>query len=132
MTTDKNILLAERQLAATDPALGALIVRHGHLNRQRGEGHYFASLARSIVSQQISVAAARSILGRVEAATDLDPQRILARSPDELRALGLSRSKGTYIWDLASHFANEPTVFDHLERLSDDEVVAELVKVKCI
>src|SRR5262249_51818122 len=53
-------------------------------------------------------------------------------SPEQLRALGLSRSKGSYIHDLAEHFVRDAAVFDHLDRLPDADVIAELTRVKGI
>jgi DNA-3-methyladenine glycosylase II len=126
-----RIAAAEAALAQQDPALGALIHTQAPLNRLR-EGTYFGNLVRSIVAQQISVAASHAILGRLTAATGLDPERILATSPDDLRALGLSRSKAGYIHDLAAHFVEQPAIFDHLDQLPDAEVIAELTRVKGI
>ncbi|EDK72499.1 DNA-3-methyladenine glycosylase II [candidate division TM7 genomosp. GTL1] len=126
-----QIAAAEVTLAIQDTKLGALIAAQAPLNRLR-KGDYFANLVRSIISQQVSVAASRAILARVQAATGLEPKRILALNPEELRALGLSRPKAGYISDLAEHFVREPGIFDHLERLADDEVITELTRIKGI
>jgi len=132
MTTPAQIVAAEAALAAADPDhLGRLIKAQAPVNRLR-PGPYFTNLARSIVGQQISIAAAASIFARLQAATELDPARVAALSPEDLRALGLSRSKGSYIHDLAEHFVRDASVFDHLENLSDDEVIADLVSIKGI
>jgi DNA-3-methyladenine glycosylase II len=129
--TAEQIATAEIELSKLDPKLGVLIADQAPVNRMR-EGTYFGNLTRSIVAQQISVAASAAILARLTEATGLDPARVAALSPDELRAVGLSRSKGSYIHDLAEHFIQDAAVFDHLEKLSDDEVIAELVSVKGI
>jgi DNA-3-methyladenine glycosylase II len=126
-----QIAAAESALIKLDPRLGTLIAAQAPLNRLR-EGTYFGNLTRSIVSQQISVAASRAILARLDAATGLDPERVVALSPDELRALGLSRSKGAYIHDLAAHFVENAAVFDHLDRLTDADIITELTRVKGI
>lgn len=126
-----QVAAAEAALARQDPQLGALIAAHGSLYRVR-RGTYFGNLARSIIGQQVSVAAAATIFGRFEAATDLEPARVLVLTPDGLRALGLSRAKAGYIQDLAGHFVQDAAVFDHLERLPDAEIVAELTQVKGI
>jgi DNA-3-methyladenine glycosylase II len=128
---NRSIAKAEAALTRLDPRLGELISAQGPLDRRR-EGPYFSNLVRSITSQQISVAASAAILGRLTDATGLDPARVLELSPDQLRAIGLSRGKGSYIHDLAEHFVRDAAVFDHLEQLPDDEVVTELVKVKGI
>lgn len=130
-TLATQIAAAEAALQKLDPKLGALIATQAPLNRVR-EGTYFGNLTRSIVSQQISVAAAASILARIQAATALDPHAIIALSADELRALGLSRGKAGYIHDLAEHFVRDAAVFDHLDRLPDAQVIAELTGVKGI
>jgi DNA-3-methyladenine glycosylase II len=129
--TDDQIIAAEAALIKLDPVLGKLIALQAPLNRLR-EGTYFGNLVRSITSQQISVAASRAILGRLQAATGLQPNRVLALSPEELRAVGLSRGKGGYIHDLAEHFVKDAAVFDHLDALPDDQVITELTKVKGI
>ena len=131
MTLAAQIAQAELELQKLDPVLGALIKIQAPVNKVR-EGPYFGNLTRSIVSQQISVAASASILKRIQDATGLDPHKVFALAPDDLRALGLSRGKAGYIHDLAEHFVKDAAVFDHLDRLSDDEVIAELVAVKGI
>jgi len=50
----------------------------------------------------------------------------------QIKAIGLSASKARYIQDLARHFVEDSAVFNHLESLSADEVIAELTKVKGI
>ena len=91
---------------------------------------YFYSLARAIVGQQVSVAAAAAIFGRLNEATGLVPERILALGDEELREIGLSRQKTGYIKDLAEKFAENPEVYMRLDRLPDDEVVHELTAVR--
>lgn len=88
----------------------------------------------SIISQQISVKAARAIRSRVEALVDGHPlpDRILALDQDTLRAAGLSNSKVRYLKDLAERVAGEDLNLDNLRHLSDDEVIAELTQVKGI
>jgi DNA-3-methyladenine glycosylase II len=128
---EELIAKAEAELPRLDPKLGALIKAQGHLDRLR-EGPYFSNLTRSIVSQQISVAASASILARVQDATGLDPHKVIALSPEELRSFGLSRGKAGYIQDLAAHFVEDPAIYDHLDQLPDDKVISELVAVKGI
>ena len=127
----KRIYKAERVLGEQSPELGVLIRRQGHIVREP-RPNYFYSLARSIVGQQVSVAAAAAIFGRLDAATGMDPKRILAFGDEELRAVGLSRQKIGYIRDLAEKFAENPEVYMHLEKLSDEEVQRELTAVRGI
>ncbi len=89
---------------------------------------------REIVGQQLSVAAARSIYGRL---TDRfeerppTPTEIMAEEPEELRAAaGLSRAKVAYLRSLAEHVISGELELERLDELGDDEVIAELVAVK--
>jgi len=122
---------AERKLSELDDDMAALIARNGHIHREP-RTDFFASLTRSIIGQQISVKAAAAILGRFETATGMNPAKTTALSEDQARVIGLSGQKYRYIHDLAEHFVRDSMVFDHLDTLSDDEVIAELTKVKGI
>lgn len=131
--TDADIAQAEKELRRADPILGAVIDRQSPLIRGwRSPDNYFASLARSIVGQQISVKAAASIFGRLEAATRLDPQKVVELNEEACKQIGLSASKARYINDLADHFVKDSAVFNHLDALADDAVIAELTSVKGI
>jgi DNA-3-methyladenine glycosylase II len=105
------------------------------VRRGRPEDHYGA-LLRSIVGQQLSVKAARSIYGRVLerfGGRTPTPREILDEDPEELRsACGFSRAKVSYLRSLAEHVMNGELELDRLDSLSDDEVIAELTAVKGI
>lgn len=99
----------------------------------------FGTLVNSIISQQISVAAARTIRGRLlEAAGDggrtpkIEPRRLLEFDVDSLRAVGVSRQKATYVLDLAAKVNSGTVVLDSIHRLKDDEVIESLTRVKGI
>lgn len=126
-----SVSIAESELSRRDPIMADLIAHHGSIVHEPRED-FFPSLARSIVSQQISVKAAAAILGRFEAATDMDPAKTAALTEEQARAIGLSGQKYRYIHDLAEHFVRDSMVFDHLDTLSDDDVIEELTKVKGI
>jgi DNA-3-methyladenine glycosylase II len=125
------IKTAEIFLAQADPLLGRLIQRQHLVPRQRGTD-YFSALCRSIIGQQVSVAAATAIFARFAAATHLSPVTIANLPPDEARAFGLSRQKAGYLQDLARHFADNPSIYNHLESQTDEQVTAELTAVKGI
>lgn len=97
--------------------------------------NYYHELVDSIISQQLSVKAARTIGGRFK---DLfgggfpSPEQILTKDVEELRAVGLSRPKARYIQDLAVKIINGTVKFDTIDSLSNDEIIAELTKVKGI
>jgi DNA-3-methyladenine glycosylase II len=122
---------AELALIEADPMIGALIQQNGPLTREPRHD-YFAALARSIISQQISVKAAAAIFDRFSQATQLDPHAVAALGDDDLRAIGLSAQKSNYLRDLAAHFIRDSAIFDHLNTLADDEVIRELTRVKGI
>jgi DNA-3-methyladenine glycosylase II len=99
----------------------------------RTRGNAFSTLARAIVGQQISVKAAQSVWDRVvTAAGEITPPRLLEMSVEEMRACGLSGSKVVYLKDLARHFDEKLVNPRRWPRMTDDEVIADLVRVKGI
>ena len=87
---------------AEDDLLGP-IVRAYPSPALAGQGNAFRSVVNAIVGQQISVAAADTIWGRLETMLgDVTPSRILDVSEDDLRACGLTRSKASYVHGLAT------------------------------
>lgn len=94
--------------------------------RRRPEG--FGQLLSAIVSQQVSVASARAIWARLEAAGMTTPEAIRATDEEGLRTLGLSRQKASYAVALAGAGID----FDALRLAPTDEVVKTLVAVKGI
>lgn len=121
----------EQALSRIDPVMSALIDRNGPIHHAP-DSDYFASLTESIVSQQISVKAAASIFSRFKDATGLDQARVAALSETDARAIGLSGQKYKYLRDLADHFVRDSMVFNHLDTLSDGEVISELTRIKGI
>jgi DNA-3-methyladenine glycosylase II len=127
------------ELAASDPVMERLIGEHGDvvrrdLRRERPQDAYGA-LLRSIVGQQLSTKAARTIYGRMlelfggHAPT---PKQLLAADPDAIRAAGLSRPKINYLRDLADHVESGELELDRLGDLPDEEVIEQLTAVKGI
>jgi DNA-3-methyladenine glycosylase II len=90
----------------------------------------FGSLVRSIVYQQLSGRVASVIFARLTAETGVPvrPSAILRLTPEQLRAIGLSRQKAAYITDLAARARS--IQFPRLPRLSDQEIIARLTSVK--
>jgi DNA-3-methyladenine glycosylase II len=123
---------ARRSLAARDPRLAAIIARHPRV-ALRSRGEPFVTLARSIVGQQISVAAADTIWRRLEARLPaLTPHTLVqARSPS-LRACGLSARKVEYLKDLARHFRSGHIDPARFAAMTDAEIIAELTAVRGI
>lgn len=95
----------------------------------------FMMLARSIVSQQISGRAARSIQRRVvEAAAPgkLDAPAVLRLGEERLRAAGCSRQKVRYMLSLAQHVESGAVNLCSISRKDDEEIIAVLTQVKGI
>lgn len=111
-------------LAARDPAFARALPLVGELPLRR-EPDGFSALLRAIVGQQVSVASARAIWSRLEAAGLTEPAVMAAASDDALRAAGLSRQKARYGRALAGAGID----FDRLRGLPDAEVVRCLVAV---
>jgi len=119
-------------LGEVEPAFAAALARAGYPEpRIRPRGH--ETLLRAIVSQQVSIKAAASILARVEAAAGslADPEA-LAGTPDEaLRAAGLSRQKISYVRSLAEDVLSGRLDFSALPA-DDEDAIAALTHVKGI
>lgn len=121
-------------LQAHDPVLARLIERSA-LCTIRPHQNYYQELVDAIISQQLSVHAARSIEGRFR---DLfggefpNAEQILTTDVETLRGLGFSRAKAAYVLDLAQHVVDGKLQFDKLDALSNDDVIAELTPVKGI
>jgi DNA-3-methyladenine glycosylase II len=97
-------------------------------------GDPFNTLARSIVGQQISVAAAQAVWDRTvhTLKNKVTPARVLACEVDQLRAAGLSMRKVEYIRDLADHFENDRIHPKKWHAMSDEEVIKELTDIRGI
>lgn len=120
-------------LAAREPVFAEAIARHGYPEPRAREPGY-ETLLRTIVGQQVSVAAAASMWNKLDAALGgrtADPQRMLAASDEELRAAGLSRQKSGYARSLAGLVASGELDLSHLPE-DDEEAIAQLVKIKGI
>lgn len=125
---------ATRHLRRRDPVLRTVIKRVGPVTMKL-ERNRFQALVRSIIAQQISGKAARSIWKRLHTAVKprrLTPEVIAGIPIDQLRSLGLSSQKASYVHDLAARVADGQVRLSRAHRMTDDEVVDELVTVKGI
>jgi len=119
-------------LAATEPAFARGIARIGYPPpRVRPRG--YSTLLRTIVGQQVSVAAADTIWSRLEQATGdiADPLRLLATPEEALRGAGLSRQKMGYAQSLAGLIVSGELDLGSLPA-DDEEAIAALTAVKGI
>ena len=122
-----------RELMKQDRILKKLIPKYG-TGFLVTRGDAFTTLARAIVGQQISVAAAQSVWNRVFAASKnkVNPKNILALTVEELRAAGLSGRKVEYIRDLADHFASGRLHANQWQDMDDESVIKELSTIRGI
>lgn len=99
--TPEDVAEGALWLAAREPRFAHALALCGPLPlRRRRDG--FEALLMAIVSQQVSVAAARAIWGRLRLARLTGPRKVLGASDEDLRACGLSRQKIRYARALAA------------------------------
>jgi DNA-3-methyladenine glycosylase II len=136
MSFDETLRLAEQQLCEVDPVLRTVISEAGPCGLdQTRRRRAFAALTQTIIAQQISVHAARSIGRRVRSlfgGRAPSARQLLAASDEELRAAGLSRQKVAYLKDLAARVSDRRLSLAALERMTDDEVIESLTAIKGI
>lgn len=135
MTAIRSIRALEANLETLgriDPAVRILWRKAGTPGlRRRKPG--FDTLLRVIVGQQLSVAAAATIWGRLaKACPPLDEAAILAASDGILRAAGLSRAKTSYAKSLATALDEGRVDLAKLHRMQDEEAIATLTGIKGI
>ncbi len=128
----ERIAEALGEVAAREPAIARAIERAGLPEpRIYQPGH--ATLLRTIVGQQVSVASAASVWRKLEAllGVDMEPPALLAQDFDTLRACGLSRQKQAYARSLCGLVAEGALDLAHLPP-DDEAAIAELVRIKGI
>lgn len=118
----EDVVEGAEWLARTHPRFAYALEQVGDLPLRRQEGGYGALLS-AIVGQQVSIASAAAIRGRVLEAGYGDPVKAALASEEELRACGLSRPKARYV----SALARADLDYAGLETLPDDQVVKTLV-----
>ena len=114
-----------------DPKMARVIQKVGPLRLQRNR-KYFVVLCQSIVSQQISVAAADTIYSRFQKLFDGQaptPERVAELKDAPLRAAGLSRQKSAYLKALSHRFLDGTIRPRQLNYLGNEEIVDRLTEV---
>ena len=117
-------------LARRDKKLGAFIERTGFLEREL-EPDLFAALVSSIATQQISNAAAETVMKRFEQKFRLTPSALAAATVEEIQSVGISFRKASYIKGFCDA-VNQGLDLEALRVLPDEEVAARLLPVKGI
>ncbi|GAB2749246.1 DNA-3-methyladenine glycosylase [Melaminivora jejuensis] len=125
-------LEACKHLARKDRVMKRLIPQYGDaMLSSRGDA--FATLARSVVGQQISVKAAQSVWDRFAALPPaMTPAHVLRLRVDDMRAAGLSARKVEYLVDLALHFDAGKLEPARWQDMDDEAIIRELVAIRGI
>src|SRR5258707_2776417 len=118
-------------LKRSDPVMRAIIERVGPFRMEFGEPQ-FHSLAEAIVYQQLNGKAAVTIFKRFAALAGdpLTPEGILKLTPEQMRSVGLSKQKSSYLLDMAERAHRGELDFSRLPEMSDAAVIEHLTQVK--
>jgi DNA-3-methyladenine glycosylase II len=130
--TPESLSNSLRALAEREEAFARVLEAHGHPEPRASEPGV-ETLLRTIVGQQVSVQAARSMWNKLAAkfGQPVDLKSLLAASDEDMRAAGMSRQKAGYLRSLAGLVLSGEL---DLARLPDDdeEAISELMKIKGI
>ena len=122
---------AKKILSKKDPVLRKIIKKYnkGFLTTRNNP---FFSLCRTIVGQQISTKAADSIWFKFEKKCKrrINPSTILKISSQNLRGVGLSRQKISYLKNISKAFRNKSFDMKEIKRMTDDEAISYITKIK--
>lgn len=93
----------------------------------------FHALVGSIIHQQVSMAAARSMQRKLKAACPggrITPAALLSLTEEQYRAAGISRQKRGYLIDIGKRFADGELKPRQLKALDDEAVIAAVTQIK--
>ena len=122
---------AKKFLSKKDKKLEKIISKYDGYLVSRNDPFY--SLCRSIIGQQISVKAADSIWLKFEKTIKkIKPANLIKLSKAKLASIGLSRQKILYLKIIAKEFFNKTLDIKNLQKMSDDEAIKNLVRIKGI
>ncbi|MDB5185480.1 MAG: putative DNA-3-methyladenine glycosylase [Candidatus Saccharibacteria bacterium] len=131
---EQRLHTAQAHLAASDPILERLIQTYGDC-RIAPHADYYGELVSSIIGQQLSEKAGATIYRRFLGLFDGNvptPEQLLSTDTDEIRAIGCSYRKVSYMKDLAIHILDERLDLVHIATLPNDSVTKQLISVKGI
>ncbi|WP_310019501.1 DNA-3-methyladenine glycosylase 2 family protein [Croceicoccus sp. BE223] len=130
--TRKQLEAGLDAIAAKEPAMARALAAVGYpAERIRERG--YRTMLRTIVGQQVSVAAAASVWNKLEALLGeaMPPEELLAAEFEALRACGLSRQKQGYARSLCELVSAGEVDFAQLPQ-DDEEAIAALTRIKGI
>ena len=117
-------------VAGKDPVMKELVERFGRLEI-RVSGDIFADRVSDIVGQMLSNRVAEVIVGRLRAlAGGLTPEKLLAKTLEEIKNCGMSARKAEYILALSRDVKEGKYDFSRLDSMTDGEAIAYLMKIK--
>jgi DNA-3-methyladenine glycosylase II len=124
---------AINHLKKSDPVMRGIIERVGTCRMEFGEPT-FHSLAETIVYQQLNGKAAVTIFKRFTdaAGEPVTPKGILKLTEQQLRDVGLSKQKSSYLRDLAAKTESGLLNFEKLQTMEEIDVIEHLTQVKGI
>ena len=124
---------AKRFLKKSDPLMKKIIQTTDNKQYLTINSTPFQTLANAIIGQQVSVAAASSMLKKLKLGINgFSPIKVRNATDNKLKRAGLSRQKIEYLKLLSEQFVKDSRYFNNLKCLEDDLVVDELVKLKGI
>lgn len=127
--------LIENHFKRADPILFAAAKSLGEMpsHSVRSARLYFADLAETIISQQLSGRAASTIFGRFKRLCGrITPENVLKLRDEDMRNCGLSNAKVQYTKDLAKHIKDKKINLAKISLLPNEEIINKLVQVKGI
>ena len=131
----RKITEGTAHISDADPIMRRLVLQCPPLDSLRLQSNRFAALTNSILSQQISVHAARAIrsrLAELAGEKNLTASRIKQLRLKTLQSAGISRPKALYLKNLADNVQSGRLRLNQIGRKSDAAVVEELIQVKGI
>ena len=132
-TKPLSIKKAVKYLMKSDPELIPLLDAF-KIQDLKPETDYFKSLTRSIVYQQLSGKAAKTISDRFillyKDKSYPTPVDVINIDHEKLRSVGLSNSKAQYIKNIAHAFLDNPDTYDSLEKMDDQDIIDTLITIK--
>ena len=128
---------ARKHLEKVDPVLFEALTKIGDpdLPTKRVPSEYFQALCNEIIAQQLSGKVADVIFGRFLSLflnQEVTPKAILNLTHDQLRGVGMSNSKASFLHDLAQKVETRQLELAKLSGLTNQEVLTHLTKVKGI
>jgi DNA-3-methyladenine glycosylase II len=129
----EKVAAAVAHLHRSDPVMRKLMKAAGPVTLKLDHNR-FRMLAGSILSQQLSVHAARTIRRRLVemVGNDFLPAKLAVITPEQFRQCGVSTNKAVFLRDLALAVGEGRINLRQIGRKTDEEVIAELVRVKGI